>query len=239
VTHKTGICHLCGEAKTLTFEHVPPRSAYNSFPRFHYVGNEFVKHRYQGGPVPTMVEDSDGAGGYTLCGPCNRRCGRYAIHFIEWAVFWQTALDSEPLAGTLTGASVGRRSRIMKEIAAMMLSASSPELGRVNPMLRKFVWNAEAKGLPEGIRAYLALTRDKDARQIGGAGRMSTTQSSIFSEVSFAPFIMVMTLGGTPSPDPRLVDISYFAGSDYWAKEDTQLRLPVLKLQGFYPGTYV
>jgi hypothetical protein len=27
-----GVCHLCGELKALTFEHIPPKAAYNDKP---------------------------------------------------------------------------------------------------------------------------------------------------------------------------------------------------------------
>jgi hypothetical protein len=110
-----GICHLCGERKPLTFEHVP-RRAFNDFPRFHFHTREYVAHRYQGGPAPTIIQDSRGAGAYTLCGSCNNRCSRYAQHFIDWAVFWRVALDSNPAAVVVTATHMTRRSRVMKQI---------------------------------------------------------------------------------------------------------------------------
>jgi hypothetical protein len=235
-----GICHLCGQNKLLTFEHVPPRGAYNDFPRFHYHTKQFFEHRYQGGPPPTIVPDPRGAGAYTLCGDCNHRCSRYARHFIEWAVSWQTALDSNPTACLISVQHLTWRSRVMKQIVAMLLSACPPQTGAINPGLRRFVWNADSKGLPDGVRVYVALTRDRDARQGGGAGKVSADGSgSVFNEVAFAPLIVVMTLGGTPSPDQRLVDISFFATAVYKDREPTQLTLPVLRLRGFLPGGYV
>jgi HAMP domain-containing protein len=221
---------------------VPPQGAYNSFPRFHPETRQLIAHLYQGGPAPQLVKESRGAGAYTLCGPCNQRCSRYAREFIEWSVFWQTALDSAPAAKVVTASSLARRSRLMKQIVAMVLSASPPKTGRNNDgWLRCYAWNAELTGLPLGIHAFVALTRDQDARQAAGGANvnMETGAASVYTEIAFAPFILVMTFLGSAPPDDRLVDISHFASAGYKERQHTQLTLPVLRLHGHYPGTYL
>ena len=235
-------CRLCGEVKPLSFEHVPPRGAYNSFPRFRPTTKELIAHMYQGGPAPTFVEESRGAGAYTLCVDCNsKRCSRYAREFIEWAVFWQTALDPAPEARSISASPITRRSRVIKEIVAMALSASPPKTGKINDGLRRFVWNTEVKGLPRGIRVYTGLTRDQDARQAAGGANVNTKtgSASVFTEIAFAPFVLVMTLADSQPPDDRLVDISYFATAGYYDRDLTQLALPVLRLHAHYQGTYL
>jgi len=126
----------------------------------------------------------------------------------------------------------------MKQIIAMMLSASSPELGRLNEGLRRYVLNAQAIGLPEGINVFAALTRDKDARQAGGAGVIKNGRVSVISEVALAPLILVITLGGTEPPDGRLVNITAFASVGYDDRGTIELPLPVLDLHAHYPGAY-
>src|ERR1700683_4630071 len=138
-TKVIGICRLCGETKPLSFEHVPPRAAYNSFPRFYPEARALINHRVAGGPVPDFVQEPRGAGAYTLCGDCNSRCSRYATHFVEWAVGWQIALESEPAALSIRATQICRRSRVMKQIAAMFLSASPPRMGEIHADLRRFV----------------------------------------------------------------------------------------------------
>ena len=129
-------CRLCGLIKPLSFEHVPPR--------FRPDARQYLAHLYQGGPTPAVIEESRGAGAYTLCEVCNKRCGRYAMEFIEWAVFWQLALDPSPHAPVITAAPMTRRSRVMKEIVAMTLSASPPKTGRLGP--REIARLAERRG---------------------------------------------------------------------------------------------
>lgn len=237
----TGECRLCGMVKNLTFEHVPPEAAFNDYPRFYPSTREMIDARYRGGPTPSIIEEPRGAGAYTLCGDCNTRRGaRYAREFVEWAVFWQDVLDSEPVADLITASFRSRRSRIMKQLILMGLCSSPPKTGSINDGVRRFAYTAPATGLPSDIRVFVALTRDRDARQGGGLGKVNTEtgMASIFSEVAFSPFISVMTLGGTPAPDQRLVDITYFAQASYSEQSTTRLTLPVLKLRDIYPGSY-
>src|SRR5579862_4472136 len=90
---RKGICRLCGKLKELSFEHVPPRAARNAAAVYHPDMRAFLLHRVGRGPQPPVVEEPKGAGGYTLCGPCNNRCSRYAREFVEWAADWRSALD--------------------------------------------------------------------------------------------------------------------------------------------------
>jgi hypothetical protein len=234
------VCRLCSKKKRLSFEHVPPEAAYNNFPRFQPATRELIDHRVAGGPIPDIVEEPRGAGAYTLCGDCNSRCSRYARHFVEWAVGWQNALDSDPAALSIRATQVCRRSRIMKQIAAMFLSANPPSMGEIHSDLRRFVWNAQFDGIPKEMRVLAALTRDKDARQAGVTGMVDSGSgaNSVFSEIAFAPLILVLNFGDAKPSDARLRDITFFARAGYHENLTTELELNVLKLRDIYPGSY-
>jgi hypothetical protein len=235
-----GICRLCGELKDLTFEHVPPRAAGNAGPVYHPEIREYLRHRTSGGPPPKLITEPQGAGGYTLCRECNNRCARYVLEFLPWLECWRSALAADATAGAIGTSQNIRRSRVMKEIVAMFLSANSPEMGRRNEELRRFVWNAEHQGLPDGIRVFAALTRDETfSRQVGvtGVGHHDGAYS-VISEVAYPPMSLVMAFGGTDPGDPRLVDITFLARSGYKEKRTTEMMLQVLRLADIYPATY-
>lgn len=233
-------CRLCGRHKQLSFEHVPPEAAFNSLPRFYPNTTQLIAHELEGGPPPEITHEPRGAGAYTLCGDCNNRCSRYAIHFIEWAAALKSSLDAEPTATAVATSFLMRRSRVMKQIVAMFLSANPPKMGEVNSELRRYVWSAEAVGLPARIRVHAALTRDQSARQAGVTGYVNLedpSANSTFSEIAFAPLVLVMTFGTLP-PDRRLVDISFLAQSSYNDRQTTTLELPVVTLPSYMPGTF-
>ena len=61
----------------------------------------------------------------------------------------------------------------------------------------------------------------------------------LLSEVTFPPFGFVMTLGNTPPPDPRFLDISGFTAFEYrdWRAGIT-MRLPLMPIYTGFPGDY-
>src|SRR4051794_9983412 len=79
-----GPCHLCGGIRPLSFEHVPPRAAFNNQPVIVAAGASMLGCR-PGAPVRGRVEQR-GAGDRTLCIPCNTTTGHlYGPSFVQWA----------------------------------------------------------------------------------------------------------------------------------------------------------
>ena len=65
---KEGICHLCGTFGQLSFEHVPPRRAFN----------ELKIKSFKFWDIYCSKKGRDqqkGAGDYTLCNSCNNNTG--------------------------------------------------------------------------------------------------------------------------------------------------------------------
>jgi hypothetical protein len=233
-----GICRLCGHTKKLTFEHVPPRGAFNDFARVYPPIDEVIANETQGTPLSGAgTPEPRGAGAYTLCGDCNSRCGRYARHFIEWAIGWRLAMDAQQNSPVVKLTQRIWRARVMKQIMAMFLSVNPPGFGELNPEVRRYVWNAEITGLPSRFRLYAALTNTLDARQAAITGHINRGDVAHYSEIAFAPVILLMTFDSKP-PDSRLVDITSFASATYKSKQDTYLELPVLGFRSFLPGIY-
>lgn len=236
-----GVCRVCGNYGPLTFEHVPPEAAFNHHPRWRPDTQELVAFETEGRPMSGEgIGEPRGAGAYTLCADCNnRRCNRYAIHFVDWAFAWDGALRFQTESNRISLTKRTRRSRVMKQIVAMFLSANPPGFGERHPELRRYVMNAPASGLPPYVGIHAGLTRSQDARQAGITGYtdLATGSARFYSEIAFAPFVLQLTLNSPPT-DERMVDISFFAKSGYNDNQDTTLTLPVLNLRGFIPGMY-
>src|SRR5437667_12057859 len=72
----TGPCCLCGVTGPLSFEHVPPQSAFNKDTVLlaevkRMLGRDWWPERHN---LETTPQER-GAGRYTLCEPCNTRTG--------------------------------------------------------------------------------------------------------------------------------------------------------------------
>lgn len=76
-TRPTGTCCVCGKEALLTFEHVPPRSAFNGREVFAQTLAERMKD------IPPELQP--GAGEYSLCESCNQETGsRYGTCFVDF-----------------------------------------------------------------------------------------------------------------------------------------------------------
>src|SRR4051794_12882008 len=78
-----GPCHLCGTIDRLSFEHVPPRAAFNNRPVIEGTTLESINRDLDARPRGRI--NQRGAGAYTLCEPCNNNTGDwYADDFAAW-----------------------------------------------------------------------------------------------------------------------------------------------------------
>lgn len=89
-----GVCKLCGELKPLTFEHVPPKHAFNSFPVMYYSFDEAIKIMAGAdGRKPWDFEGlkgkkhQAGSGAYYLCRSCNSNTGSWYDRYKEHTPF--------------------------------------------------------------------------------------------------------------------------------------------------------
>ena len=80
---KSGTCRICGFEGKLSFEHVPPKAAFNNHPLVlagihELLGRDLDEIRGR--------THQKGAGAYTLCERCNNRTGHwYGEAYVEWA----------------------------------------------------------------------------------------------------------------------------------------------------------
>jgi hypothetical protein len=138
---RLGICHVCLRREKLTYEHVPPRRAYNSFPGVahalsHPLGNDV--------PIGVLARFRGGMGVRTLCASCNGMTARYyGDAFAEWVRQALVYADRYECVD-------GRENKILlpftieplavlKQIATMMLAVSKPSAIDVLYPLRRFV----------------------------------------------------------------------------------------------------
>ncbi len=234
---REGYCAICGTHGPLTFEHVPPKKAYNDRP---VTLIEFEKMiRLAPGERAKGPLQRQGMGAYTLCGTCNNNTGSwYGGAFIDWCAQGMDILQRARGRPTLIYPHRIYPLRVIKQIVTMFFSAN-PQGLRHHADLVRFVLNKEHRYLSPTYRVFVYYNNVGRTRLLGFAALLDTNTGSntLMSEITFPPFGYVMTLD-TPPPDERLIEITYFARSDYDAQTSLPLRLPVLPTHVGVPGDY-
>lgn len=234
-----GKCHICGRYTKLTFEHVPPRSAFNNRPVVNTPFENLVNAPdldHLKGPITQK-----GSGGYTLCAQCNNDTGRwYGKSFVDWTY---QGLSYSEIAKHNPHASFLFRIhplRVIKQIVCMFFSVNSSSFCDKNCELVRFVLNKDLKGINLRYRVFAYFNRSERSRQTAVCAMISTTDYSrqcYFSEFTFPPLGYVMTFDSFP-PDNRLVDISDFSKFSFDESKEVILNPPLLDVYNWVPGDY-
>lgn len=206
-------CHICGKERPLTWEHVPPRSAYNE-----------CDSLWERMTVPTGAPSSArkyrARGGFkvqTLCSECNSgRCARYAEAYVR---FVRHLVETPKLFGP------SGRSRLVsipsdtlllaKEIATMILAVEPEGLGGDFAALRQFVLDPEGIVHPKfRILAFLVPSRPNSGTIQPYHGRVDTFAPGFGfhgGEISRFPFGFVYASEIGDAYQPKfLADITHW-----------------------------
>ena len=256
-----GNCHICGTDTQLTFEHVPPRAAFNDCP----VAGKHIFELINKNPDEYAAGKGHisqrGAGAYTLCKQCNNDTGTwYGEAFANFAHQSLNTLEHAKGKPSLYYPFRIYPLRVIKQIITMFFSVNS-DLFRLNhPDLVKFVLNKHERYLNPDIRILVYFNLGPHARFAGGIS-ISTTEidpnevsldtmdnalnqyrrdyakSLYSSEIAFPPLGYVLSFG-LESLDNELADISFFAKYPYDDWTSLHLKLPVYPVHTWYPGDY-
>lgn len=79
-----GLCRICNAKPATTREHVPPRAAGNDRTSRSHSLDDWLQRDDFGTMSGGRVEQG-GIFGFTLCGECNQRSGRFASQYRDWA----------------------------------------------------------------------------------------------------------------------------------------------------------
>jgi len=238
-----GQCHLCGCIGPLSFEHVPPSAAYNDRAVIEAdIKRMLSAEREEELDDPSGDIKQKGAGGFTLCAPCNNKTGSWYgpayVDFVQQVVNFSIREDTPTRIVPLVTI---KPLRVLKMILTMFCSACPPSFAAADPDLVRYLLNREARIYPRqlSISASLhPLWRSRLARQAGLTGMLHMSgRSHTFAEIAFPPFNFIMSVNSAP-PDDRLTDISWFRLFDL--DENAQCGIPLhnLPVRSAFPGHY-
>jgi hypothetical protein len=238
-----GKCHICGAYGPLSFEHVPPRAAFNSNALFMARLDHFIK---TGKPMSEFGQTvgkqyQRGAGAHTLCGQCNSTTGAwYGNAYVDWVTQGFKYLGYACSAPSLVFPFTVFPLLVIKQITCMFLCINGEDFADAHPQLVRFVLSRHERSFPSYIRVYAFYTATSMIRQSGITTAMSIDpdfEPRVTSEIVFPPFGYVLTFSSV-SPDPRLLDITFFHRYSALDLAELSLPIPILSADTWIPGQY-
>lgn len=236
---KVGYCRLCGNLDSLTYEHIPPKAAFNNGKSYYQatfeeiiklesVGLDFTN--YSKFPLHDFTKKQGGVGYFSLCAKCNNNTGSwYGRDFVTWAEQAMYILLKTNGKPTIHYPTYFFPLRVIKQIIAMFFSLRMEGLHKREPELKGFILNRERRFLDKKYKIYCYYNLNGSFRYISDSvvGNLGETSIIYASELSFPPFGFVFTMNSR-KPDERLLDITHFANFAYNEWTDYYQKFTVL-----------
>ena len=238
-----GECCICATVGKLTFEHLPPRAAFNDRRVFEAKIDELLGGKWIPGEAITEGKYVQrGVGRYSLCAKCNNDTGSwYGTAYVDFARQAMILLDRSNGKLSLAYPYGIFPLKVLKQIIVMFFSACGPGLQKAHPDLVRFVLDRERRILPKDVHIWVYLrdpVESTSIRQAGVTGLMSLDgDSHLFAEIAFPPFGLIMSFKEEPVRI-GLANIDHFGLEKFNTWDVFYLKLPVLPVVSFFPGDF-
>lgn len=234
-----GRCHICGEYKKLSFEHIPPKKAFNNRRVVRVKSDDLLEL----GPdqLPKGRVEQRGSGDYTLCERCNNLTGHwYGEKFVDWCYQAMEILARSRGKPTLYYPYKLYPLRVIKQITTMFLSTNGIDFRDKCPELVEFVLNRNRKYLPPKFRFFIFYNLSSRLRSSGITTAIKDIRFGniyVFSEITYPPFGYILTIDSEPT-EKDFEEISHFANYEYNEFKIQNLQIPVFHIFTWMPGDY-
>lgn len=148
-----GRCHICGEVKKLTFEHIPPKSSGNNSSAKIITGEQIIPNDREPWDTTGLYYklQQKGLGKSVLCENCNNITGSWYADAYKFFYFQIPFIKVNPPTPERSLIEVEFSEiyplRVMKQIVCMFMGICGPHLGDEYPEIREFVLSRESKQL--------------------------------------------------------------------------------------------
>ena len=193
-----GTCRLCGVKKELTYEHVPPRAAFNKNTQF--VSIDFMKYVQSEDVInnPPKGKKKQGGIGYnSLCGECNSFLGsNYVPAYVEWANVGYNIIREKSFKYVEYTAINQQPLKILKAIISMFVTINDDWYLESYPELSEFVRNPDQKNLPDRYKIFAYLTNQGGTRYMHHSISYKPSLGGVVtsSEIAYPPYGYALTI---------------------------------------------
>ncbi len=233
-----GQCHLCGQTKPLSFEHIPPEKAFNDLRLKAYTFEQLIGNR------SGSKTFQHGYGDYTLCECCNNNTGswygRAYVDFVYQAMENRATKKFDIENGIINDFSIYPL-RVFKQILTMFFTVNYPEFQNKYPWLRDYILNKENTCYLDSLKLFVYYVEDMQSVRIspGVLGTIDTETriTAMFSEFAYPPLGYILSYDDVVL-DPRLVNITGFSNYKYDEKATFQLNVFPLPIANTFYGEF-
>lgn len=240
-------CALCGSKEKLSFEHIPPRKAFN-FERIKPVMGENLIEDPNRLPWDTTglryENQQSGMGYYCLCESCNNNTGSwYADEYVTLAHTLHRVLDGDK-AKEWEGIGIKglHPLRFIKQVITMFCDINDPD----NPefdQLRRFVLDKECSEMDKKkYKICMYLTRSVNKRYLGYSilirENKDKFESIAMSEITAYPFGFILYFDPTDEIEYEGFDITCCADFNYDDECEVVMPVVIKDVNTSYPLDY-
>lgn len=252
-----GKCALCGKDTEMTFEHIPPRSCFNSKPVKSVSGDVFIESMSASDRDPwdtsglTYKNQQMGMGEFSLCSDCNSKTGKW--YGSEYAKFAHTMhrllIENKPENNTSIVFEIFEAYplRIVKQMLSMICSINQDFYGddRIR-RLAEFVLQKDAVGLnKKKYKIFIYLINNNTLVKqcsmswlIKGISNNERPIVDVVSELFAYPLGIVVCFDPREDFNHAGADITDFCNVDYMHKDNITLDIPILESNIVFPCDY-
>jgi hypothetical protein len=234
-----GKCCICGTEGELTFEHTPPRSAFNNQEVRYYSLVDKQTRTIGYDENKEYTQSQRGLGGYSLCARCNNNTGYwYGKAFLNFAI-QGLHFYNRGQSGVIELPFFIYPLNVIKQIITTLIATCSPGFIESQIYLRKFILDQETKYLPDNIRIFIYMPEGFHGRKTGIMGMLdlNSHSTSLFCELLFPPFGYIMSIDGSV-PSKAVQEISFFSQYNYNEFQDIFIKIPRLSCVSDFPLDY-
>lgn len=231
-------CALCGLVKEMSFEHVPPQSAFNNKPisiKNHIHLTETSNPQFGG-----ASKSNRGFGRYSLCVSCNNGTGDwYARDFADFAHQGMAYMSSvqEPQLW-IEGTYSIKPLNVIKQIFTMFMSASNGILNQDKKLVDALL-DKQSKAIPDRYSIYLYSNYSPVKRMMGlCVNYIGTEKMQNWGEINFQPFGYLLADKSDPA-HPDQLNITSFKNFEYGQEAQIKLKTRYLRVTNVWPGLYL
>lgn len=241
-----GKCALCRQERELSFEHIPPRAAFNSKPVKTVSGDKII-HDPNRMPWDTegleYRDQQRGMGLFSLCDSCNSITACYGTAYKRVAKAADILL-SKPIPENFDVAIIKDifPLRLIKQVSSMFCSINNFEDSRLSD-LRQFVLEQRKVGLDKSkYKLCMYFTRSKYRKYAPLTVVLreidKKPETIVVSEITAYPLGFVLFFNPTDTLNYDGIDITGFADFDYDEKVSIQMPICILEMNDLFPTFY-